>query len=136
MSGRILKFRGWDESNKVMHNDVEFIRSGIEGNDWILFKSDKRRLEDGEVLDNPYFSQQIKLMQYTGLKDKNGIEIYEGDILNGFGDSVKGVIRWSNEDAAFLLSSIFLHSNSGAMLGAEYTANFEVVGNIYEDEQK
>ena len=57
---REIKFRAWDEMKKVMHYDFEFIRSGIEGNDWIIFKSDKQPLEQGKVLDNPYFAQTIK----------------------------------------------------------------------------
>ncbi len=53
---REVKFRAWDERSKIMHTDVQFIRSGKEVNDWIIFKSDKQQLKDGNVLDNPYFS--------------------------------------------------------------------------------
>lgn len=34
---REIKFRAWDENNEVMHNDFQFIKSGNDGNDWILF---------------------------------------------------------------------------------------------------
>lgn len=153
-----IKFRAWDELNKVMHYDVEFIRSGTNNGAWIIFKSDKQRLEDGKVFDNPYPVQQIKLMRGAGIEDKNGKEMYEGDIVRfksgeqgkQLHDSI-GIVK--SRRGAFVIDSpncfgastlLLYHLNGRGEIWwvspvphADdlycIAKDFEVVGNIYEN---
>ena len=62
MSNRIIKFKFWDKDNKewVLGSEIEF-------------------QENGEPFD--LYEKNIIYLQFTGLLDKNGKEIYEGDIL-------------------------------------------------------
>jgi uncharacterized phage protein (TIGR01671 family) len=116
----VIKFRAWDEQNKTMHYDFQFIKSGNEGNDWIIFVSDKQPLTSNWK-ENPFFSQQLKITQFTGLLDKNGKEIYEGDIIKEF---------WVGRNDVFEVKKWYkiLWYNS------TYAGNtWEIVGNIYEN---
>lgn len=120
---REIKFRAWDFDNKSMiYPDSEL---------GTIFCFDKVGLSiyhcDG------YELSSFNVMQYTGLKDKNGKEIYERDILKVYDDffiegldDLYGVVKFNN--GRFYLSTFKSYPN-------ECWVNFEVVGNIYENQK-
>ena len=116
---REIKFRAWHKGKKIISEVL-----GID----ILHKEiffSNGDVDYCEISDFKY----IELMQYTGLKDKNGKEIYEGDIVE-FDDYDNKVIFNSKEarfvlrDDEFEMNIPFTNNNNKRM---------EVVGNIYEN---
>jgi uncharacterized phage protein (TIGR01671 family) len=161
---RDIKFRAWDKDENRMHQDVDVLRNG----QIIYFEVD----EYGEPTHwhNNYdynfekkFADTYIVMQYTGLKDKNGKEIYEGDIVKSPCD-IEGSIHgeFSFQEVVYRIGTWivqYLKSETGFKLPRGYTAGLlidsydhdtkslvfydgrlgsdnsmiEVIGNIYEN---
>jgi uncharacterized phage protein (TIGR01671 family) len=123
---RQLKFRVWDKLAERMiypHNDNQqhFI---------IDLNGRFHNLQNGSGGDD------YVIQQYTGLTDKNGKEIYEGDIVqynqNSSYDNMDFIAKWSDDKLGFIFQS-----NSGEQLVNQTPhlnrfKHLEVVGNIFE----
>lgn len=112
---REIKFRAWNECEKIMECDIQNEYDG----DLSCFAS---------YLNNDFWN----VMQYTGLKDKNGIEIYEGDIISGGSGRVPTLIKWDNENNCWIAFN--LRRKEEHCLDKYFKKYIgEVIGNIYEN---
>ena len=120
---REIKFRAWDSVQEVMLpvENIDF------RNDLITLNEDDNSLTDT--------FEMITLMQYTGMKDKNGKEIYEGDIVGSLHMRAEVIF----EDGSFRFKWLDKITKRVRKYNEPMFKNtnivFEVMGNIYENKE-
>ena len=134
---REIKFRVWDEDNNTIGTVLSFTNLEV-------LRYDLDGIEDyfgrGYFKNNPNY-----LMQFTGLQDKNGVDIYEGDILefkNDLGRNAKvkifykkGGLCYNCHDDDFKKhpENIIFYESCADMQSKGWITQCEIIGNIHEN---
>ena len=117
---REIKFRAWDKETKSMIKEVWEIGLKSNYNQSWLIGDDKR-------------TDNFELMQYTGLKDKNGKEIYEGDIVKSRDNHLFIInYEYGSFGAGWIKDDLVWYSSATKSFDKKI---FEVIGNIYENSE-
>lgn len=118
---REIKFRAWDKKNKYMSGEKNWY-FGIENDGSIeIYNCFSNK--------NPTKKENIIIMQFTGLLDKNGKEIYEGDVIKHADPEMEddgGQVVWEDAIAGFTYGG-------ECSSFPEKSWRYEVIGNIYSN---
>ena len=151
---REIKFRAWDADNKKMIYDGDryypkyFDRElkGVTGKCivthrgiyfWVHESQSPNATEKHFDHCSIRLPNEMKIMQYTGLKDKKGVEIYEGDIVNVFDWGVKtknDIIGVSFFEWDLDING-WIHNPCFEIDCYDMWRNVEVIGNLHEDKE-
>ena len=120
-----IKFRAWDKKNEEMRFGYPVIEKGV----YKRFVEDITGSYFGVGINNGNYG--MELMQFTGFKDKNGKEIFEGDLVK----------HCSYKGKKFIIEYIApkfecRNSKDGTVMDLWHNnkfSDFEIIGNIYEN---
>jgi len=128
---REIKFRAWDKKNKKMFMPLELDQSSKDNKIYMI--------RDNFLSLRLIKKEKIVLMQYTGLKDKNEKEIYEGDLIyytcNGFNGKVTRdyKVGFDEEKGRFVLYDLNAKFGYYDDFYPTIYDSLEIIGNIYEN---
>ena len=136
---REIKFRAWDNDRKQFVPQGEIVFSNYGDNNIEVHPNDQSYIGDTCHNGEPQRGR-FSIQQFTGLLDKNGKEIYEGDICKAYQtlyetpSPLTVQIIYNAEFARFEPVQFWKSQNKWLSLSGEFKSNydFEIIGNIYE----
>jgi len=110
---REIKFRFWHKIAKCWEDDL---------------------LTTSPYYQNPFSRDDIIVSQWTGLLDKNGVEIYGGDIVaHGYLGCIRGEVTWGDYGWEVINQAILGREDSYGNSYFQHPDAYKIIGNIYEN---
>lgn len=129
---REIKFRAWDkENNKFFKPTYEAYKGNLEDLSISLSGQLIMRTIEEPAINESLFPDRFVLQQFTGLKDRNGVEIYDGDIIKK--SKRYFIVKWFNNIGCFNCVTTNEDDGSYPAMNRGSMILSEVVGNIYEN---
>ena len=120
---RVIKFRAWDENLKMMDNDF-FIYA--DGN---LFERASKSYDTPNTEIEQAYS--LKLMQFTGINDINGVEVFEGDLVECNRSRIAQV-KFLHGRFSVTIKSVYANRDMETLPISSFET-LRVIGNIYQN---
>ncbi len=137
---REIKFRAWDKIHKVIIQvDIIFFSRGTGLRKRVVhpFKIEGITLDMPEGKEYTLYEGEFILLEFTGLKDKNGKEIFEGDILrtDNYNGEHNFLVQFDNDIGGSIGSfhPICIDDKNISSVHSQVIDEGEVIGNIYEN---
>lgn len=116
-----VNFRAWDGGSLSRMYSPEEVMVG-NGNIWII--------DEDSVAGEWLVNNDLVLMQSSGMRDKNGKEIFDGDVLGSIDGMLNGVVKY-NSKLGMWTNDLLLYNNFEKLWSIADSR--EIVGNIYEN---
>lgn len=125
-----MKYKIWNNKEHKFVNDIIIMQDGhlayISNNtfQYSIFKDNNPVLEKIDNLERNHF----EIVEYTGIKDMYGIEIYKGDVVKQYGDDTYYLVKYDKDEGCWVADS-----DTENVIYNLTTNAYKVIGNIYEN---
>ena len=113
-----IKFRAWDSARMKMQTHSK----------WVEFKVSAQGVLSAENYNLKGFTQKLPVMQFTGMQDPSGVDIYEGDIIDYGQGRFAEIVKWKGR---FTMKGINFSDGTPSCIVDFYT--YPVIGNIHQN---
>ncbi len=139
---RVIKFRAWNDKGKFMINESSTVPRYVGFNGIVISITEGM---SGDDYRPSIRSEKIERMQFTGLKDENNNDIYEGDICKAFYEEEEHIVKilWGEEWDHPAFDAYKKNATNNWVIPFNEECNslsdpnviFIVIGNIYENQE-